>query len=95
MRAWPRRPRGADRRAGWTCYRTLFQQALTHLGRESALEQRGSTAFLDAKSGGGGMLSEGAGEAAESAAAAGRAWPAFQPADGGHTHSGPGGQFLL
>jgi hypothetical protein len=41
------------------------------------------------------MLAEGPGQAAESAATAGRAWPAFQPADGGHTHSGPVGQFLL
>jgi hypothetical protein len=48
-----------------------------------------------AERGGGGMLAEGPGQAAESAATAGRAWPAFQPADGGHTHSGPVGQFLL
>jgi hypothetical protein len=41
------------------------------------------------------MLAEGPGEAAESAAAAGRAWPAFQPADGGHSHSGQVDQFLL
>jgi hypothetical protein len=41
------------------------------------------------------MLAEGAGEAAESAATAGRAWPAFQPADCGHTHFGPVSQFLL
>lgn len=41
------------------------------------------------------MLAEGPGEAAESAAAAGRVCPAFQPTDGGHTHSGPVGQFLL
>jgi hypothetical protein len=48
-----------------------------------------------AERGGGGMLAEGPGQAAESAATAGRAWPTFQPADGGHTHSGPVGQFLL
>jgi hypothetical protein len=41
------------------------------------------------------MLAEGPGEAAESATAAGRVGPAFQAADGGHTHSGPVGQFLL
>jgi hypothetical protein len=48
-----------------------------------------------AERGGAGLLAEGAGQAAESAATAGRVRPAFQPADGGHTHSGPGGQFLL
>jgi hypothetical protein len=48
-----------------------------------------------AERGGGGMLAEGPGQSAESAATAGRAWPAFQPANGGHPHSGPVGQFLL
>jgi len=48
-----------------------------------------------AERGGGRLLAEGAGEAAESATAAGRVGPAFQPADGGHTDSGPVCQFLL
>ena len=41
------------------------------------------------------MLAEGPGEAAESAATAGRARLAFQPADGRHAHSGLVGQFFL
>ena len=62
MRAWPRRLPGTDPRAGWGRYRTPFQQVRTQPGCEATLEQPGGTALPGTKSGGGGVITEGAGE---------------------------------